>query len=75
VNRVFVCAKTLKEYDEILQSHHFMRVHKSHLVNPAYIESYNKSGELLLSYGAKVEVARRKKEYVQDTLKELVCKY
>ena len=68
-NRVFVSAKTLKEYDEILQGHHFIRVHKSHLVNPIYIDSYNKSGELILSDGTKVEVARRKKEYVLEALK------
>ena len=68
-NRVFVSAKTLKEYDEILQGHHFLRVHKSHLVNPAYIESYNKTGELILSDGTKIEVARRKKEYVLEALK------
>ena len=68
-NRVFVSAKTLKEYDEILQGHHFIRVHKSHLVNPTYIESYNRSGELILSDGTKVEVARRKKEYVLEALK------
>lgn len=67
--RVFVSAKTLKEYDEILQGHHFMRVHKSHLVNPSFIESYNKAGELILTDGTKVEVARRKKEYVQEVLK------
>ena len=67
--QVFVSAKTLKEYDEILQGHHFIRVHKSHLINPSFIESYNKSGELVLSDGTKIEVARRKKEYVQEVLK------
>jgi two-component system, LytTR family, response regulator len=66
---VFVSAKTLKEYDEILQGHHFLRVHKSHLVNPAFIDSYTKTGELVLSDGSIVEVARRKKEYVQEALK------
>ena len=62
-------AKTLKEYDEILQGQNFLRVHKSHLVNPMHIESYNRSGELILSDGTKVEVARRKKEYVLEALK------
>lgn len=66
---VFVSAKTLKEYDEILQGHHFLRVHKSHLINPSFIEAYSKSGELILSDGSSIEVARRKKEYVQEALK------
>lgn len=67
-NKVFVSAKTLKEYDEILQGHHFLRVHKSHLVNPAHIESYDKQGLLLMSDGSEVEVARRKREYLQQSL-------
>lgn len=66
--KVFVSAKTLKEYDEILQGHRFLRVHKSHLVNPAHIESYDKQGFLLMSDGAQVEVARRKREFLQQTL-------
>ena len=66
--KVFVSAKTLKEYDEILQGHRFLRVHKSHLVNPAHIESYDKQGLLLMSDGVQVEVARRKREFLQHTL-------
>lgn len=66
--KIFVSAKTLKEYDEILQEHRFLRVHKSHLVNPAHIESYDKQGFLLMSDGAQVEVARRKREFLQQTL-------
>ena len=66
--KVFVSAKTLKEYDEILQGHRFLRVHKSHLVNPAHIESYDKQGLLLMSDGVQVEVARRKREFLQQTL-------
>lgn len=65
---VFISAKTLKEYDEILSGHHFLRVHKSHLVNPAHINSYDKSGMLRMSDGSTVEVSRRKKEYLQQAL-------
>lgn len=66
--KVFVSAKTLKEYDEILQGHKFLRVHKSHLVNPAHIDTYDKQGLLLMSDGSKVEVARRKKDFLQQSL-------
>ena len=65
---VFISAKTLKEYDEILSGHHFLRVHKSHLVNPAHINKYDKSGLLHMSDGSTVEVSRRKKEYLQQAL-------
>lgn len=67
-NKVFVSAKTLKEYDEILNGHQFLRVHKSHLVNPAHIEVYDRQGILHMSDGSKVEVARRKKEFLQQSL-------
>ena len=64
----FVSAKTLKEYDELLRDHHFLRVHKSHLVNPAHIISYDRAGIVTMSDGSKVEVSRRKREFLQTTL-------
>lgn len=67
--RVFVSAKTLKEYDEILHGQHFLRVHKSHLVNPAHINSYDRQGFLHLTDGSRVEVSRRKKDYLLQALK------
>lgn len=66
--KAFVSAKTLKEYDELLSGHRFLRVHKSHLVNAAHIAGYNKQGILTMSDGAEVEVARRKKDFLQDIL-------
>lgn len=67
-NKLFVSAKTLKEYDETLKGHRFIRVHKSHLVNPVHIEGYDRLGLLQMSDGSKVEVARRRKEYLQQAL-------
>jgi two-component system, LytTR family, response regulator len=67
-NKVFISAKTLKDYDEMLQGQKFLRVHKSHLVNPAHIQAYDRQGILQMSDGSKVEVARRKKEYLQQAL-------
>ena len=66
--KLFVSAKTLKEYDEILQGHRFLRVHKSHMVNPRHIEGYDKAGLLHMSDGSTVEVARRRKEFLQQAL-------
>jgi two-component system LytT family response regulator len=67
-NKVFISAKTLKEYDEMLEGQRFLRVHKSHLVNPAHIQAYDRQGILLMSDHSKVEVARRKKEFLQQAL-------
>jgi two-component system, LytTR family, response regulator len=67
-NKIFISAKTLKEYDEMLEGQRFLRVHKSHLVNPAHIQAYDRQGILLMSDNSKVEVARRKKEFLQQAL-------
>lgn len=65
---VFVSAKTLKEYDELLNGQHFLRVHKSHLINPSHARSYERSGILVMSDGSKVDVSRRKRDYLQTVL-------
>jgi len=65
----FYSAKTLKEYDEILFGSNFLRVHRSHLVNIDHIVSYDKQGSISMSDGSVVEVSRRKREFVQETLK------
>jgi two-component system, LytTR family, response regulator len=67
-NKVFISAKTLKDYDEILEGHRFLRVHKSHLVNLHHIQAYDRHGILEMSDDSKIEVARRKKEYLQQAL-------
>lgn len=36
-------SKTLKEFEELLRDHSFIRIHQSHLVNPAHIQSLQKS--------------------------------
>jgi two-component system LytT family response regulator len=56
-------------FRELLESYDFMSVHKSHLINMQQINSYHKSGTLVLSNGAEVPVARRKREDFLDRLK------
>ena len=66
---IFV-AKTLKEFEAMLIPHDFFRVHNSHLINLAYIKSYNKGkgGYLQLEDHTEIEVSSRRKE---DFLKKL----
>lgn len=68
-DRLFVSAKTLKEYDELLRPHHFLRVHKSHLVNPAHITHYDRQGFVYMDDLSEIEVSRRKKDFVIQALK------
>ena len=67
-SKPFLSAKTLKEYDEILQGYSFLRVHKSHLVNPHHIVSYDKKGLLHLSDHSTIEVSRRKRDYFLSSM-------
>ena len=67
--RTFITSKTLKEYDEILTPHGFIRVHKSHLVNIAFAEDYLGKGFIVLKDKTEIEVARRRTEAVMDALK------
>ena len=63
-NRHFLASKTLKEYEEILVDHGFLRVHKSHLINLAHTENYLGHGFIRMKDQTEIEVARRRKEQV-----------
>lgn len=66
-------SKTLKEHEELLKEHNFIRPHKSHLINVMFIKSYLKQdgGYILLSDGSKVPVSRRKKEMIIEIISNL----
>lgn len=57
-------AKTLKEFEELLADYNFYRVHNSHLINLAYIKSYNKGkgGYVSMTDDSEVEVSSRRKD-------------
>jgi two-component system LytT family response regulator len=64
----FLVSKTLKEYDELLNDHGFLRVHKSHLVNKSCVVRYDREGYLWLSDGSSVPVSRRNREKIRAIL-------
>ena len=67
----FLSAKTLKEYEEMLNDAGFVRVHRTHLVNTRFIKAYEREGVLLLKDDSEVEVSRRKKEQLVKYLKTI----
>lgn len=67
-------SRTLKEYEEILSAHDFIRVHKSHLVNKKFITQMDREGFLGLTDGSHILVSRRKKDQVLKELKDNNCK-
>jgi two-component system LytT family response regulator len=64
--------RTLKQFDQMLEKHHFIRVHQSHLVNINFIHEFIKrdGGYLKLKNGDQVPVATRKKQEVMDLLQK-----
>ncbi len=63
-------SRPLKEFEVILADMGFVRVHHSHLVNIDHVRRYvrGEGGELVMSDGATVLVARRKKEELLKAL-------
>ncbi len=65
--------KTLKEYEELLKEHQFLRVHQSHLVNSGYIREFVKAdgGYLVMNDRSQVPVSTRKRHSVLEALNSL----
>ncbi|MEP7230408.1 MAG: LytTR family DNA-binding domain-containing protein [Ginsengibacter sp.] len=61
-------SKTIKDYEEILFPHKFMRIHKSHLINSEFVSGYSsQNSSLVMKDGSIVEISRRRKrEVLQD---------
>ncbi len=64
-------SKTLKEYEELLSSIGFLRVHQSHLINQHYVRSYEKQdgGYLKMADGSSISISRQRKQQVLNVLK------
>ena len=58
-----IVSQPMKEYEDILCEYGFMRIHKSHLINMAYIESFDKAdgGYIIMKDKTEIPVSRRKK--------------
>ena len=66
-------AKNIGEYEKVLEGHpHFMRVHRSHLLNLFHVKKYlREDGVLLMTDGLKIPVAANKREEVLQRLQSL----
>ena len=69
----YVDSKTLKLYEEMLSSHGFLRVHKSHLINMHELKEYkSQQGNIaVMSDGAEIPVSRNKLSEFLTTAKRL----
>jgi len=71
--RKLLVSKTLKENEELLSQHNFIRPHKSHLVNVRYIKSYIRQdgGYILMTDDTRIPVSRRKKDKIMEIILNL----
>lgn len=67
--RQYLISKTLGSYEQLLSPFHFIRTHKSHLVNKKFISFINHEGFIVLQDSSRIEVSRRRKEEVLEALK------
>ena len=73
VDKHSICtAKTIHDYEDLLEDAGFVRIHKSFLVNLLHVKEYlrGEGGSVILSNGHEVEVARRKKDLLIAKMKE-----
>jgi len=55
-NRKIVSSKNLKQYEDLLPEHNFIRVHHSFMVNLNHVCSFTKQGEIVLTEGIKASL-------------------
>ena len=69
-SKPILISKTLKDYEEMLTEHGFVRVHQSHLINLAFLKSYIKKegGYVIMADNSTIPISQRKKEQLQEIL-------
>ena len=66
-------AKVLRAYDQLLRPYGFVRTHRSHLVNPEFVTSFDASGVIRMHDASIVEVSRSRKSEVKNAfLKKII---
>ena len=65
-------SKTLKEYEELLSEYGFIRIHQSHLINSAHIQSYQKNdgGYITMLDNSIIPISRSKKAEIIALIKK-----
>ena len=69
-SKKIIVSRTLKDIEELLEEHSFIRVHRCYLANLNEVEKYVKGegGYLVMSDGSTIDVARNKKETLMRKL-------
>ena len=70
-NKKIVASKTLKEFEAILPTTVFFRIHRSSLINIDYIKEYSNAegGTILMSDGTSIQVSKARSQEFAEFLK------
>lgn len=70
-NDKILISRTLKEVESLLGDRGFIRVHHSHLINPAYVRKFVRTdgGYLVMQDGTQIPVSRSKKDQLLNYFK------
>jgi two-component system LytT family response regulator len=65
--------RTLKEVENILQHHNFLRIHQSHLINPNHMKKFlrNDGGYIVMDDGEKISVSKNNKEKIIEIFSQI----
>lgn len=66
---MLIC-RTLKYFEDVLKEHRFLRVHRSHIINPGHVIRYTKGkgGVVTMKNNQELEVSPNKKQEFLDLL-------
>lgn len=66
----YLVSKTLKEFEKTLDGTLFLRIHKSYIINLAYVQRsvFNKERQLRMADGREVAISRRRMKEISQQL-------
>jgi len=72
-NKILI-SRTLKEIEELLKDHGFIRVHQSHVINPNFVKGILKQdgGSLIMVDDTEVPVSRQKAKQINEILEKML---
>jgi two-component system LytT family response regulator len=70
--KMVMASRTLGDFEELLHSHGFFRIHKSYLINLTHLKKYlrGEGGQVIMTDGSTLDVSRRKKEELMELVSQ-----
>jgi len=70
-NQSLLICRTLKYFEDVLSEHRFLRIHRSYLINPAFVVRYakGKGGYVTMKNNQELEISPNKKKEFLDLFK------